>query len=115
MSAFLAWLRKNAANPYVVTAWTLFAGAFGKELVTTIETGHIDLSPKSMESMLAAALSTTAIALVHLYLPQPNPTVAATFPPSKTPVQVPAELEPVDPKAVPVDPQQAGAKPAQPK
>jgi hypothetical protein len=98
--AIVAWLRKNASNPFVVTAWTLFAGAFGKELLTTLQTGHVDLSLKSIESMVAAAVSTAAIALLHLYLPQPNPTVAATIPPSKTVVDVPAQLEPVDPKAI---------------
>jgi hypothetical protein len=106
MTAFLAWLKKQAANPYIVTAWTLFAGAFGKEFWTAYQTGHFDWSVKSLQSMGVAAFWTTVIALAHLFLPQPNPKVAATIPPSKTVVDVPAQLEPVDPRAVPVNPTQ---------
>ena len=102
MKALIAWFKSIRGNPIFVTAWTLFAGALGKELVTTLETGKLDLSAKSFESMAAAAISTTVVALIHLYLPQPNPTVPAMFPPSKTPVEVPAQLEPIDPKAVAV-------------
>ena len=105
MNAIIQWIKKNASNPFFVTAWTLFAGALGKELVTTLETGKIDLTLKSFESMAAAAVSTTVIALIHLYIIPQNPTVQATIPPSKTVVDVPAQLEPIDPKAVPANPQ----------
>jgi hypothetical protein len=104
MNAFIARFKSIRSNPFFVTAWTLFAGAIGKEVVTTIQTGNVDLSARSVESMLFAAGGITAVALIHLYLPQPNPTVPAMFPPSKTLVDVPAQLEPVDPKAVPILP-----------
>ena len=93
LKTFVAWLKVQASKPVFVTVWTLFAGALGKEILTTIQTGHIDLSAKSIQSMVWAAIGTTFIALIHLYLPQPNPTV-------------PAQLEPVDPNpaAAPVEP-----------
>lgn len=76
-------LKAQLRKPLITTAWTLFAGALGKELCTTLETGKIDLSVKSFESMAAAAVSTTIIALVHLYLSPPNTTPAT--PPKETP------------------------------
>ena len=100
MNNFVAWLKKNISNPIVVSVWTLFAGAFGEQFWGAYQSGHFDWSLKSIQSMVVAALCTTGVALAHLYLPQPNPTVTAVIPPSKTPVQVPAELTPVDSKAV---------------
>jgi hypothetical protein len=104
LKIFVAWLKAQAGKPVFVTIWTLFAGALGKEILTTIQTGRIDLSAKSIQSMVGAAVGTTVIALIHLYLPQPNPTVPATFPPSPQVEQVVATLKPVDPAAVPVEP-----------
>jgi hypothetical protein len=72
--------------------------------MTAYTTHKLDFSLQSWQKMAGTAALTAILALIHLYLPQPNPTVAVTFPPSKTPVDVPAQLEPVDPKAVPVNP-----------
>ena len=101
MNAIAAWLKSVRNDPRFVTAYSLFLGALGSEIYTLSQTGHIDLSLQSVKKMVATALGATAVSLYHLYIQPPNPTVAATFPPSKTPVDVPAQLEPIDPKAVP--------------
>ena len=69
MKAF--WL-KLTRNPFLVTAWTLFAGALGKQLCTAIQSGSFDWSLKSCEQMAAAAIGSAAIALIHLYTPAPG-------------------------------------------
>jgi hypothetical protein len=111
MNEIMAWLKSIRSNPIFVAGWTAFAGAFGSEVMTAYTTGKLDFSLQSWQKMAESAALTATLALIHLYFPQPNPTVAATFPPSKTPVDVPAQLEPVDPKAVPVNPPQAVANP----
>ena len=94
---------KIRSNPIFVAAWTAFAGALGKEILTAYTTHKLDFSLQSWQQMGGAALSTAAIALVHLYMPQPNPTVPAITPPSTEIKDVPAKpLEPIDPKAQPV-------------
>ena len=104
MNAFLAWLKSIRSNPVFVAAWTAFAGAFGSEVMTAYTTGHLDFSLQSWQKMAESAGMVAAAALIHLYFPQPNPTVPATFPPSPQVEQVAATLKPVDPAAVPVNP-----------
>jgi hypothetical protein len=107
MQAFLQWLKamwaKVHGNPYFVTATSLFLGALGKELYTAYSTGAFDWSPASLMQMVYAAFGTMLIALYHLYIQPPNPTVPATIPPSPQVEQVAAELKPVNPAAVPVE------------
>ena len=105
MSKLIALWNKIKSNPVFVTAWTLFAGALGKELMTAYTTHKLDFSLQSWQQMAGAAAMTAIIALIHLYIIPQNPTVAATIPPSDTVVDVPAQLEPIDPKAVATNPQ----------
>ncbi len=101
MNALKKFWDSIRSNPFFVTAWTLFAGALGSELTTAWTSGKFDFSLQSWQKMGEAAAMTAVIALVHLYLPQPNPTVAAVTPPSTKIEDVPAKpLEPIDPKAI---------------
>ena len=97
------WLKVHN-NPVFVTAWTLFAGAFGSEVTTAWTSGHFDFSLQSWQKMAESAAMTAAVALVHLYIIPKNPTMAATIPPDPQVKQVPAALEPINPAAVPVPP-----------
>ena len=72
MTSFLSWFNSIKHNPVFVTAWTFFAGALGKALVSAVESGHVDFTVKNLQEMVIAALSTTAVALIHLYLPSPT-------------------------------------------
>jgi hypothetical protein len=104
MNAFWIWLKSIRSNPIFVLAWTSFAGALGSEVMTAYTTGKLDFSLQSWQKMAESAAVTAGLALLHLYFPQPNPTVQVTFPPSTEPVQVEAKLQPVNPAAVPVPP-----------
>ena len=97
------WL-KLRGNPLFVIAWTAFAGALVSQLTTDLQEGKVDFSPVQLQKMLTTAAIAAGLAILHLYTPQQNPTVPATFPPSTTKVEVPAQLEPVDPKAVAANP-----------
>ena len=104
MNAIKQWFLRVRSNPFFVAAWTFFAGAFGSELVSALESHTFVLSANTLESMAASALGTMTAALIHLYIIPQNPTVPATFPPSPQVEQVAAKLEPVNPAAVPVPP-----------
>ena len=104
MKPILAWLKSIRSNPVFVLAWTSFAGAFGSELMTAYTTGKLDFSLQSWQKMAESAAMVAGAALVHLYFPQPNPKVAATFPPDPEVVKVAAQLEPINPAAKAVEP-----------
>jgi hypothetical protein len=99
-AASALWL-KIRSNKYFVAASSLFFGAVGKEVYTELQTGKWDFSTQSLKAMAASALSATFIALYHLYMMPPDPTMAATIPPSPVVEQVASKLTPVDPTAIP--------------
>ena len=106
MSKLQAFWNTLKSNPVFVAAWTAFAGAFGKEVMTAYTTGKLDWSLQSWQQMGAAAALMAIVSLVHLYIIPANPTVPATIPPSTTVVDVPAKIEPVDPKTIPTEEKQ---------
>jgi hypothetical protein len=59
-------------NPYVVTAYSLFAGSLGGQLEAAYQAGHADWSAKGLEHMAAGAAVFTFWSLVHLYMPAPG-------------------------------------------
>lgn len=64
--------KKYRTSPAFVTAYSAFAGAIGKELYTTLQSGQFDWTVKSVQAMLVAGATTAAIALLHLYMPPPT-------------------------------------------
>ncbi|MGB6719360.1 MAG: hypothetical protein WBE72_01085 [Terracidiphilus sp.] len=60
-------------NPIFVAAWTAFSGALVEQLAETLQSGHLSFTLKSWESMLGTALVVALIAVLHLYIPPPNP------------------------------------------
>ncbi len=60
-----------STNPYIVAAWTAFAGGLVAELYTAIQTGSFDWSVHSWEKMATAAAGTSIIAVYHLLMPSP--------------------------------------------
>jgi hypothetical protein len=92
------------SNPVFVTVSSAAVGAVVSGVQDEMASGRIDWSRGGINKLTGYALTAAIAALVHLYRPSPNPTVPATIPPSKTVVDVPAQLEPVDPKAKAVEP-----------
>ena len=58
-----------STNPYVVGAWTAFAGALATELYSALQTGSFDWSVQSWKKMLVAAALTAATSVYHLLTP----------------------------------------------
>jgi hypothetical protein len=89
------------SNPVFVTVSSAAAGAIVSGIQDEMASGKIDWSRGGINKLTGYAVTAAIAALVHLYRPQPTPTVVATIPPSTAIVDVPAKLEPIDPKAVP--------------
>ena len=110
MAAFIAWLKQiwNAvkSNPVFVVASTAFVGAIVSMIQDEMASGKVDWTRSGLNKLMGYAFGMAVAAVVHLYRPAPNPTVPASFPPNPQVVQVPAQLEPISPKAVPVNPLQ---------
>lgn len=103
------WLKKLwgslKSNPVFVTVSSAATGAVVSGIQDELASGHIDWTRGGVNKLTGYAVTAAVAALVHLYRPAPDPTVAATIPPSTTVVDVPAQLEPIDPAAKPVPPE----------
>jgi hypothetical protein len=87
------------SNPYFVAFEGGATGALGNYLYDAATTQHLDFSRAGFQKLAACAITGGITAVRLLYRPQPVPTVVATIPPSKQIEDVPASLEPLDPKA----------------
>ncbi len=94
------WLSIKS-NPIFVAASSAFVGAAVSAIQDELASGKIDWTRAGLNKLFGYAITAGIASLVHLYRPQPNPTVPAVIPPSTQVVEVPAKLEPVDPKAIP--------------
>jgi len=89
------------SNPVFVAVSSAAVGAIVSGIQDEMASGKIDWTRGGINKLTGYAVTAAIAALVHLYRPNPNPTMPATLPPSTAVVEVPAKLEPIDPKAVP--------------
>jgi hypothetical protein len=80
------------------------SGAAMNYIYDGLTSGHLDFSRVGLGKLAAFTVLGGITAVRLLYRPSPSPTVPATTPPSTQIQDVPAKLEPLDPKAVPVEP-----------
>ena len=92
------------SNVYFVAFEGGFSGALVNYLYDAATAARLDFSRDGVHKMLAFAFTGGITAVRLLYRPQPKPTIVATIPPSTNLRDVPANLSPVDPKAVSAQP-----------
>ena len=105
MNAIETWFASHKLSAHI-TMGSILAG-FGTlfTLYTTIPS--FQALVQRINSGLpgwAEAIVTAAVGILLFYWKTSSTTIPATFPPSQTVVNVPAKLEPIDPKAVPTTP-----------
>jgi len=97
------WLKLHN-NPWFVAFSTALGTTLYAQAQSFVSTGVFNESRHYwIATVIGAAMVATA-SVYHLNLTPQNPTVLAAFPPSTTKVEVPAQLEPVDPRAVAANP-----------
>jgi hypothetical protein len=104
MNKLVAFWNAIKSNPVFVAVSSAAVGAIVSGVQDEMASGKLDWSRGGINKLTGYAVTAAIAALVHLYRPQPNPTVPATIPPSTAVVEVPAKLEPIDSAAVPVPP-----------
>lgn len=92
------------SNVYFVAFEGGASGALCNYVYDALSSGHLDFSRAGLQKMALCAATGGITALRLLVRPVPNPTIPATVPPSSKIEDVPAKLEPLDPKAVPAEP-----------
>jgi hypothetical protein len=103
MNKLLILWNSVKSNPVFVAVSSASVGAIVSGVQDEMASGKIDWTRGGINKLAGYAVTAGIAALIHLYRPSPNPQVLATIPPSTTPVEVPAKLEPVNPAAVVAD------------
>ena len=62
------------SNPVFVAFSSAFLGALGDSVFDVAQTGHFDFSAAGVHKLIAAAIGSGVIAVVHLYRPTPEKT-----------------------------------------
>jgi len=102
MNKLTALWAKIRSNPIFVTVSSAAVGAIVSGIQDEMASGKIDWTRGGINKLTGYAATAAIAALAHLYRMPPNLTMPATFPPATKVENVAAELEPIDPAAVPV-------------